>query len=246
MTRRVLVTRPEPGASRTAERLRRAGCEPVVVPLTEIVPLPHGIPAGAFGAAAASSANALRHADPAVVRLLSAKPLFAVGDETAAAAREAGFADVRTSNGSATDLVRAVASGADRFLPVAYLCGRVRLDSFEAGLGAEGIGVVAIETYDTLARTPSPQELADLDGAPVTAALVYSAKAAEALAGLVAPRAGAIFRDATFIAISPRVAERLGALSQRVVSAAAPDEDAMFELLLQPGHEPAPFPAHRA
>jgi uroporphyrinogen-III synthase len=242
--RRVLVTRPEPGAARTAARLQAAGYEPVVMPLSKIVALRQSRPSEEFGAVAASSANALRHAYPGLVRLLSDKPLFAVGDETASAAREAGFADVRSSRGSAEDLARAVASGMAPSLPVAYLCGRFRRDVIEAGLGAAGIRTIPIETYDTHGRKPTRRELAALDSAPIGAALVYSALAARALASLVRPRAGTIFGDAAFIAISDRVAERLASVAQgRVFAAASPDEDAMFELLAKVGHEPAAFPA---
>ena len=35
--KRVLVTRPEPGASRTAARLEADGFAPIVLPLTEII-----------------------------------------------------------------------------------------------------------------------------------------------------------------------------------------------------------------
>ncbi|TIX52492.1 MAG: uroporphyrinogen-III synthase, partial [Mesorhizobium sp.] len=37
---RVLVTRPEPGASRTAQRLLDQGFQPILLPLTETVALP--------------------------------------------------------------------------------------------------------------------------------------------------------------------------------------------------------------
>ncbi|TJX45058.1 MAG: uroporphyrinogen-III synthase, partial [Mesorhizobium sp.] len=36
---RVLVTRPEPGASRTARKLEEMGFEPLLLPLTETVAL---------------------------------------------------------------------------------------------------------------------------------------------------------------------------------------------------------------
>jgi uroporphyrinogen-III synthase len=241
---RVLVTRPEPGASRTAARLEAAGYEPVVIPLSKIVPLRQGRPIEEFDAVAVSSASALRHAYPALLRLLSGKPLFAVGNETTAVAREAGFADVRPGDGSAGDLARAIASALPPSSSVAYLCGRVRRDVIETDLGAHGFRVVPIETYDTHGRKPARRELAALDGAPIRAALVYSALAARALAGLVRPRAGTIFRDAAFVAISDRVAGRLAPVAPgRVFVAASPHEDAMFELLARTGHEPAAFPA---
>jgi uroporphyrinogen-III synthase len=242
---RVLVTRPEPGASRTAARLASAGFAPVVVPLTEIVPLEPVLPAGDVAAVVVSSANAVHSAPAGLVSLLSGKPVFAVGDETAAASEAAGFADVRSSVGSAAKLARDVAAGAPAKARLAYLCGRVRLDTLEAELAARGFEVVGIETYDTAERSPEPTELGALDAGPVAAALVYSAKGAACLARLVSPRAGTIFRDTAFICISPRVARELTAVAVGI-AAETPDETAMFELLRKPGHDLAPFSSNLA
>lgn len=232
MVERVLVTRPEPGASRTALRLAEAGYQPVVVPLSEIVPLEPQVATGAFQAVAISSANATRHAPNALVARLAGLPVFAVGDASAVAAREAGFANIHSSAGSAAELARDIAAGVRRPARIAYLCGRVRRDALESELSEAGFEVTAIETYDTRIRTPSGQEVTGLDTAPIAAALVYSAEAAAALSGLAKSHSATIFRDTTFIAISERVAERLIAVAPgRVISAVTPDEDAMFELL---------------
>jgi uroporphyrinogen-III synthase len=247
MGARVLVTRPEPGAARTAERLRAAGYEPVVVPLTKVAPLRQDRPTVEFDAVAVSSANALRHTYPALIRLLSQKPLFAVGEETAAVAREAGFVDVRSSEGSAEDMAHEIVLGVRQSASVAYLCGRIRRDVLETELDRQGVRVVPIETYLAHSRKPSRRELALLDSAPVAAALAYSLNAAKALAGLVETRLGTVFRDTTFIAISQRVAERLMTVAPgRVEAADSPDEDAMFTLLFRTGHEPAAFPGNHA
>ncbi|MDW6022119.1 uroporphyrinogen-III synthase [Mesorhizobium sp. BAC0120] len=247
MGARVLVTRPEPGAARTAERLSAAGCEPVVLPLTKVAPLRQSRPTEEFDAVAASSANALRHAYPGLIRLLLEKPFFAVGVETAAAAREAGFVDIRCGQGSAEDMARDIMLGVRAPASVAYLCGRIRRNVLEAELDREGVRVVPIETYLAHSRKPSRRELAALDRAPIDAALAYSSNAAKALAGLVEPRLGTVFRDTAFIAISERVAERLRAVAPgRVSSASSPDEDAMFTLLFRAGHEPASFSGNHA
>ena len=89
----------------------------------------------------------------------------------------------------------------------------------------------------------NPGEITALDaGGPIAAALVYSAKGAACLARLVLPRSGTIFRSTAFICISPRVAEELADVaSGSVIAAETPDEDAMFDLLAEPGHDPAPF-----
>jgi uroporphyrinogen-III synthase len=246
--RRVLVTRPRPGAGRTAARLNAAGFAPVVLPLTEIVPLQAALPQGDIAALIVSSANAIRHAPAKFFSLLSDKPVFAVGDETAEAARVAGFADVRSSAGNAADLARDVVASLPAGASTAYLCGRVRLDTLEAQLAESGLEVWPIETYDTYEHLPGQEELVALDaGGPIAAALVYSAKGAACLARLVSPRAGTIFRSTAFICISPRVARELANVaSGSVVAAETPDEDAMFDLLADPGHDPAPFSTNLA
>lgn len=245
--KRVLVTRPEPGASRTAARLAADGFSPIVLPLTEILPLEPAMPEGDIAAVVISSANAIRGAPAPLLASLSSKPVFAVGDETAAAARAAGFVDVRSSAGDANCLVRDVTAGMPAEARAAYLCGRVRLDTLEAQLAALGFSVVAIETYDTHERLPALEELTALDAGPVAAALLYSAKGAACLARVVSPRTGTIFRDTAFICISPRVARELATVaSGSVLAAKTPDENAMFELLGRPGHDPAPFSTNLA
>jgi uroporphyrinogen-III synthase len=246
--RRVLVTRPQPGASRTAARLDAAGFTPVVLPLTEIVPLEASLPPGDVAALVVSSANAIRHAPAKLVSSLSDKSVFAVGDETAAAAKTAGFTNVRSSSGDAADLARDVMASLPVGASTAYLCGRVRLDALEAQLAERGLSVIPIETYDTHERVPGAREIAALDaGGPIAAALVYSAKSAACLARLVSPRSGTIFRSTAFICISPRVARELvDVASGSVIAAETPDEDAMFDLLAEPGHDAAPFSTNLA
>src|SRR5262245_13133093 len=103
MRGRVLVTRPEPGASRTARRLAEQGFEPVVLPLTEIRALPsdHFPDAANVDAVAVTSANAIRHAPRPLISTLAGKPVFAIGGETARAVKNAGFATVFEGRGNA-------------------------------------------------------------------------------------------------------------------------------------------------
>ncbi|TIW37543.1 MAG: uroporphyrinogen-III synthase, partial [Mesorhizobium sp.] len=85
---RVLVTRPEPGASRTAQRLLDQGFQPILLPLTETVALPvdaDGVANNAV-AVAVTSANAVRHAPKEIIAALAGLPCHAVGKRTAEAA----------------------------------------------------------------------------------------------------------------------------------------------------------------
>ena len=68
--RRVLVLRPEPGASATVERARERGLEAVAVPLFEIEPIAWEAPdPAAFDGLLLTSANAVRHAGEQLARL---------------------------------------------------------------------------------------------------------------------------------------------------------------------------------
>ncbi|WP_288759400.1 uroporphyrinogen-III synthase, partial [uncultured Brevundimonas sp.] len=108
---RVWITRAEPGAARTAARLLALGMEPVVRPLLAIQTLSPELPdLDAFAALAFTSVNGV-----AAFAGLSARrdrPVFAVGDATAQAARDAGFARVDSADGDLAALARRIAAGA--------------------------------------------------------------------------------------------------------------------------------------
>lgn len=233
---RVLVTRPEPGASETAARLRGLGHEAILLPLTEIQPLPvkTALKAPTVDAVAVTSGNAVRHAPRHLVAAFSPKPCFAVGERTAAAAREAGLLDVTSAEGDAAILASLIGGKVHAGTRIVYLCGRVRKPDFEAGLAERGIGVVAIETYDTVLKSHSPQSILEmLDGKPVDEVLVFSAMGAEALAALARKSAVAhLLAEARYLCLSPRVAAGLPpATASRVTVSPEPTEAALISLL---------------
>jgi uroporphyrinogen-III synthase len=236
MRGRVLVTRPEPGASRTARRLAEAGFEPVVLPLTEIRQLPaRPVPEpSAVDAVAVTSANAIRHAPPQLIASLAGIPLFAVGNRTARIARESGFSRVFEGEGDAAGLASLVVARLSADARVLYLCGRVRRPEFEAALAAAGLVVDAMETYDTVEISrPADLVLSALQGESVTAALVLSARTAEAISSLVEPIAlSHLFEHTRYFCISSRVAAALAGIGpNRIAIAETPDEDALIALL---------------
>ncbi len=92
---RVLVTRPVEDAGATAARLRELGHELLIAPLLEIR-FRDGpeLSLDGFQAIVATSANGVRALIGRTLRPATL-PIFAVGPQTAALAREAGFADVQ-------------------------------------------------------------------------------------------------------------------------------------------------------
>src|SRR4030081_1986747 len=102
----ILVTRPQPDDETTAAGLRSQGYEVLQAPMLRFEPVAfHDDLDARYGAVIVTSANALRGLAPHLAgsRLLKL-PLFAVGEHTAAAARDAGFGEVLTAKGDAAAL----------------------------------------------------------------------------------------------------------------------------------------------
>ena len=185
---KLLVLRPEPGASETAARAREMGLEPVVAPLFAIRPLAApAVEAERYDAVLLTSANGARHAPSGLTGL----PCFAVGEGTAAAARSAGFADVRTgpSDGAAAAALMA-GTGIGRAL---HLCGREHLAAECPGIEIERRAVYAAE----------PVRREGFAGPAV--ALIHSARAGARFAELARDKA-----DFTIAAISAAAAAATG------------------------------------
>src|SRR3984893_15005828 len=92
----VLVTRPQPDDEATAAALRARDFEVLKAPMLRFEPVAFQDDTdAAYGAVIVTSANALRGIEPHLENSrLMALPLFAVGERTADAARDAGFENV--------------------------------------------------------------------------------------------------------------------------------------------------------
>lgn len=232
--RRVLVTRPEPGASTTAARLEAIGFTPVLLPLTKIVAMQPAAP-GPCDAVIATSANALRNAPAEFLAPLLGRRLFAVGETTANAARRSGFADVEVAAGTAVDLAALIGRKAAPGARLLHVAGRERTQGFEDDLTQRGFTIEIVETYRA-------DEIAYEDGfiserfagAPLWGALALSERAGLLLAQLVRrPQAQQAFEATQFFCISTKVAATLP--SRRVAVAAEPSEEAVLALLSSQG-----------
>ena len=103
--RKLLLLRPEPGLSASAERARAMGLHTICRPLFRVEPVAWQAPDPAeFDALLLTSANAVRLGGPEIAKLASL-PVHAVGDATAEAARDAGFRVETIGGGNAVDLL---------------------------------------------------------------------------------------------------------------------------------------------
>ncbi len=202
----LIIVRPEPGATSTAEQARAMGLEARTIPLFAIAPLAWTAPdPDQFDAIVMTSANAARHGGAGLERLKDL-PVHAVGAATAAAARAAGFTVVAVGEGGAAaiDLPR------DRRL--LHLAGRDHLPIS---------GATTIPVYEARAIA-NPAGLDEL-GESVVA--VHSPRAGHRLAELVTSRS-----RISIAAISPAVAEACGAGWKRVHAAPHPTDAALLAL----------------
>lgn len=218
--RRAWVTRAEPGASRTAARLTALGFEPVVAPLLAIRPLTPIVDLTGVAALAFTSVNGVTAF--AALNAVRDKPVFAVGDATAEAARLAGFSDVRSASGDARALARLIAGAGFRGAVLSPGAAEPAAD-----LAASLAGVVevrALAVYEAVETgVPAP--------AGFDAVLVHSPRAARALA----MHAWAL-DDRLAVAISAAAAEPLEDLGLREIRIAdTPTDAALIEGLGEPG-----------
>jgi uroporphyrinogen-III synthase len=233
----LLVTRPAADAEALAAVLMALGHSVSIDPVIDIVPTEHPAPATGPGTVLLfTSANGVRvwgtktRARDGIV--------YAVGDHTAAAAREIGFASVESASGDAAALFRRIGatgwSSGTAFLHVrgeavqGDLVGSLRQSGFAAeeyvAYRAQPCASLAQRTCDDLAE-------ARLDGV-----LLYSARTAGHFTRLVAA-AGRLDMVDRIVAycLSQAVADACRALNfARLAVAPQPTQAALVALLTSP------------
>lgn len=206
----LVIARDDPADADEALAAKRGGITVLQLPLLETEPGPDGGRMVAWlgdaeeGAAVAWTS---RRAGEELVRLavpgrrdsLSRRPLFAVGDESAAPLRDTGFkveVPVHAEGAAALAgwMIRRQAEGA--FVRVAFLRGDKSLPTLPDSLRRAGIPVQEWEVYRTRFASPdvAPLERALAAGSAVLVAF-YSPSGVEALERLLSPRALRALRE---------------------------------------------------
>jgi len=235
---RLLVTRPESDAERTASALRQRGHVVVTAPLLRIEAiLDAPIDAQPWGAILVTSANAA-----AALALHGRKsalldiPVFAVGDRSTEAMCATGFAEVASAGGAVADLMRLVAQRVKPQAPLLYLAGEDRAGDVAGALHAEGFVVQTVVLYRAVVATLLPKDAADALTAGMDGVLHFSRRSAQAY--VASARAAGVLRRALEPAqfcLSEQIAAPLrGAGAARIRVAARPNEAALIELICAP------------
>ena len=209
--RRLLILRPEPGASATVRRAGELGLRALAVPLFEVGPVSWEAQDPArFDGLLLTSANAVRHGGKKLARLRGL-PVYAVGEATADAARDAGFEIAVTGDGGIDWLLGSI----DSDLRLLHLCGEDRREPAGAQQAITSLAVYRAK----------PVERPDLRGARGAVALIHSARAGQRFAELVQDRESIVIA-----AISPFAAQAAADCWEAVEIADAPTNEALLAL----------------
>ena len=217
---RLLVLRPEPGASATVERARAMGLDAIAIPLFEVEPVAWEAPeAGSFDGLLLTSANSVRLGGEGLKALRGLKT-YAVGEATAEAAREAGFDVAATGDAGVDRLLGSI----EPDLKLLHLCGADRREPREP---RQQITAVAVYRARPVA--------ADLSAAKDCVALIHSPRAGRRFAELVSDRG-----SVAIAAISQAAADAAGDGWRSVEVAAEPNDEALLALAARLCDKPEP------
>jgi uroporphyrinogen-III synthase len=224
--RRLVILRPEPGASASLNRASEFGLDAIAMPLFGIHSLAWTPPdPNDFDAVLVTSANALAHGG-AGLDAFRDLPLYAVGAATAEAARGAGFTNVFAGSGNVEELLSSLPPNFRLFHP----CGHDRRDLSAARQVITQLPVYAAEAL------PMPEGFAVI---------------ADVVVAVHSPRAGERFAELTDSAGIDRSAVRIAAISEAaaaaagtgwadVASATEPNDAALLELAARLCEKPHP------
>lgn len=207
----ILVLRPEPGASETVDRARARGLEAVAVPLFTVAPMAWEPPDPVrFDALLLTSANAVRWGGEQLTGLRGL-PVHAVGEATAEAARDAGFAITSSGDQGVERLLGSIGPE----LRLLHLCGADRRAPQDACQE-----ITAIPVYRAIAV-----EQPDLGSAKGSVALIHSPRAGARFAALATERS-----SVAIAAISDAAAQAAGDGWRSVDTAEQPSDTALLAL----------------
>ncbi|WP_375462866.1 uroporphyrinogen-III synthase [uncultured Methylobacterium sp.] len=234
---RIWVARPEPGASRTAERLAALGHRPLVAPVLTVRPTGASLPQGAVDAILLTSANALAALLATTeVSSLQGIPVFAVGARTAALALRARLGPVEAGAGDAAALAVLIAARLRPGARLLHVAGAERKAEPAATLSAAGYAFETLVAYAAEPLAHLPEAAAAALGAKppgLDAALHYSRRSATVALELAQGAGqGGAFRALRHYCLSDDVAAALetSGITARFVAARPREDDLLAGL----------------
>ncbi len=226
-----LVTRPIAEAEKTGAKLERLGFRATYAPMLRVEPVSFEIPEETRSLIV-TSRNGARFGLANIGN--KSRPIFAVGEQTAAEARALGFNNITVGPGTARKLVPLLLEcGVSQKREYAHLCGSVVSYNIASVLRDAGIDAESTVTYQTLPnRVFSPSVQEEIEMGEIENVLFYS------------PRTATIFEEAisennkhdwlpklNAYCLSNRIADNLLGPWKTISAAVLPTEKALLSLL---------------
>ena len=227
----ILITRPSTEAKATGAKLEMMGHRVMYAPMLNIGAISFEIP-DETRSLILTSKNGARFGLANIGE--KSRAIYAVGEQTAAVARDMGFTNITVGPGTARKLVPILLECGETYKrDYAHLCGNEIAYNISDVLKDEGIDAVNTVTYQTTPnRSFSPAVAEAMDGGEIDTVLFYS------------PRTATIFEEAISesgrhdwlpkldaLCFSPRVSDQLMGPWHSVKRAMLPTEKALFGLL---------------
>ena len=235
---RVIVTRPEPSATKTAGRLLALGYRVDRLPLFRAIHLEQTVrdclraPVGGLIATSAETARALALVPDVLAPHLD-KPVFVVGAATARSLAALGFGNLRVAEGNGAALGDLIRTEWTDPRPLVYLAGAPRSPHLEAALDAALIAHATHVVYrmEPIPYSPEAIRVMFADDKAETAVLLYSGEAALRFSDLLLG-ADADRRTIRIFCLSEAIRDTLPAtLRAKSSSADEANEEALLALL---------------
>lgn len=232
---RLLITRPEEDAEALANLLAACGIESMIAPVITVADIAGPAPdLAGIQAILITSANGVRaFAHKSAARDVA---VLAVGDASAAAARDLGFGKVESAGGDVAALAKLAADSLD---PAAgallHIAGSAVAGDLSGALAAAGFDCRRAVLYEAKpAASLGAAPRAALKDGTLDGVLLYSPRTAATFVTLAdkAGVAGACARMTAYC-LSPAVADAVRGLAwRRVVVARAPDQDSLLAAVI--------------
>lgn len=229
-----LLTRPEEDTKKLAAQLKVLGHEVTCAPLLTIEALPTPeIDLANFQAILFTSANGVR----ALAQKCPSRDIacFAVGEATAATAKDAGFSPVYTAGGDVEKLAELVIRTLDKTaLPLLHVSGTAVAGNLSERLTKAGFQVRQHKLYTAIKATRfSAATQALIRSSDITHMPFYSPRTAKTFVDIIQQEGLSVhLSKITALCLSSAVSNVINSLIWHgVLTAAQPDQDSLFALI---------------
>lgn len=220
MSETIVAIRPQPGLAATIATGRALGLDILGEPLSEIRPLEWTCPdPDTVDALLIGSANAFLHGGPQLAEL-TGKPVYAVGNATADAARSLGFKVAAIGTGGLQNVLDTVAP------PTRLL--RIAGARHVPLVAPEGVAIHTVIAYENVAL-PIPERMVEALQAPVIV-LLHSAASALNFAS-ECDRLALDRSRISLAALGPRIVADIGSGWRSVYCAPSPNDRDLLEMV---------------